>query len=306
MAISSDDIKRIEKIHRKKRGYIEWYGMKKALFSYLGLPNFLPLKAHLQHGAGMIYRNDVPDPQVLNTKYKKIFLCNSYQKEICKKYLPDKEIYIIGSIFPLYRQHKGIVQDERAQGTLFFPAHSTESIKAFDNIEKNLRILSELPSYLKPIKVSVYYTDLLEGLNKIYEENGYETFTNGHRKDTEFIDNFYKTLRTVKYTMGTMLGSQAYYAVEMGIPYFVMGDIPVNVNEGNSYLPVGTIKPQDRIKHGYAGHDKARSLFVKEDFTSDIKISKEQKEFVLKSIGHFEKIPKHELKNIVLKSAFFD
>ena len=306
MAITAKDIERIHKIKKKKRDYQEWYGMKKGLLSYLDLPRFLPLKAHIQHGAGMIYRNDVPDPQVLNAKFKNIFLCNTYQKEICEKHLPDKDIYVIGSIFPLYRQKQGIVQDENAQGTLFFPAHSTESIKAFDNIEKTLKILSDLPDELKPIKVSIYYKDLLNGLNKIYEENGYETFTNGHRKDPSFIDNFYKTLKTVKYAMGTTLGSQTYYAVEMGIPYFIMGDIPVSVNEGNVYLPEGTIKPQDRIRHGYAKHDQVRSLFMKEDFINGFEITREQKEFVLKTIGYFDKIPKQTLKKIVLKSAFFD
>lgn len=302
MAITSSDIERIKKIKKIKRSYIEWYGMKKGLLSYLDLPGFLPLKAHLQHGAGMIYRNDVPDPLVLNTKYKKVFLCNSYQKTICERYLPHKEIHVIGSIFPLYRQKKGIHQNENAQGTLFFTAHSTEAVKAYDNIEKTLKILSELPDYLKPIKVSIYYTDLLRGLNKIYEDNGYETFTNGHRKDTSFINKFYNNLKTVKYAMGTTVGSQTYYAVEMGIPYFVMGDIPVDVNEGNDYYPEGTIKPQDRIKHGYAKHDKARSLFVKKDLISGVKITKDQKEFVLKSIGYSDRISKQELRKAVLRS----
>lgn len=280
--------------------------MKKALLSYLGLPVFIPLKAHLQHGAGMIYRNDVPDPLVLETPYKTIFLCNNYQKEICKKYLPDKDIYVSGSIFPLYRQKKGIVQDENAEGTLFFTAHSTEQVKAYDNIEKTLKILSELPDYLKPIKVSIYYTDLLRGLNKAYEENGYETFTNGHRKDTSFIDNFYKTLRSAKFAMGTHLGSQIYYAIEMGIPYFIIGDIPSITNQGNRYYPGGLIKPQDRIAYGYVRHNEARSLFVKENLTQEVRITQEQKEFVLKSIGYQEKIPKQKLREVVLKSVLFD
>ena len=306
MAITAKDIERIRKAYKKKRNYIEWYGMKKGLLSYLGLPDFLPLKAHLQHGAGMLYRNGVPDPLVLDTKYKKIFLCNSYQKNICEKYLPDKEIYVIGSIYPLYRQRKGIVQDENAQGTLFFPAHSTEQVKAVDNIEKTLKILSALPDELKPIKVSIYYKDLLNGLHKIYEENGYETFTNGPRSDPSFIDKFYKTLKTVKYTMGTTMGSQTYYAIEMGIPYFIMGDIPKIVNEGNKYYPEGAITSQNRAKYGYTKHDHVRSLFVQENLTDKLTITPEQKEFVLKSIGYYEKIPKQQLKNIVIKSYFFN
>lgn len=306
MAITEKEIKRIHISKRKKRDYQEWYGMKKGLLSYLGLPRFLPLKAHVQHGAGMIYRNDVPDTHVLETKHKNIFLCNNYQKSICEKYLPERDIFVIGSIFPLYRQKKGIIQDRNAQGMIFFPAHSTERIEAYDNIEKTLKILDALPDYLKPIKVSIYYKDLLNGLNKIYEENGYETFTNGHRKDRSFIDNFYSMLKTVKYAMGTSLGSQTYYAVEMGIPYFVAGDIPTNINKGNEYYPEGVTTAQDRVRYGYKKHNEARTLFLKEDFSKHVEITREQKDFVYKSIGYHDKISRKQLRNIVLKSAFVD
>lgn len=304
MAITSTDIDRIKRIKRQKRNYIEWYGMKRALLTYLGLPGFYPLKAHLQHGAGMIYRNDVPDPGVLKTKYKNVFLCNTYQKEICKKYLPEKDIYISGSIFPLYRQQKGITQSDKAQGTLFFTAHSTEMVEAYDNVEKTLEILDRLPDYLKPIKVSIYYIDLLRGLNEVYERNGYETYTNGHRQDTSFVDSFYKTLKSAKFAMGTTLGSQTYYAVEMGIPYFIVGDIPEYVNQGNEYYPDGAIKVKDRAKYGYAKLDQAYSLFIKNDFTSTVRITEEQKAFVMRSIGHNDRIPREELKKVVLRSAF--
>lgn len=302
MAITPADIRRIERIKRKKRNYIEWYGMKKALLTYVGLPSFFPLKAHLQHGAGMIYRNDEPDPGVLGTKYKNIFLCNRYQANLCKKYLPEKNLYVVGSIFPLYRQQQDIVQDESAEGSLFFTAHSSEAVKAYDNIEKTLNILDNLPDYLKPIKVSIYYTDLLKGLNKIYEAQGYETFTNGHRGDTQFVDKFYQTLKSVKYAIGTTLGSQTYYAVEMGIPYLIIGDPPELVNEGNEYYPKGTIQVKDYVRHGYTKYYQARSLFVPEDVTHSVAVTPEQRAFVRQSIGNEDKISSTQLKKIVLKS----
>ncbi len=289
---------------RKKRDYIKWYGMKKALLTYVGLPRFFPLKAHLQHGAGMIYRNDVPDPHVLETTHQNIFLCNKYQKQICTKYLPSKDIHVIGSVFPLYRQRQGIIQDENAEGTLFFTAHSSESIEAYDDIEKILNTLEQLPDYLKPIKVSIYYTDLLRGLHEIYEKNGYKTFTSGHRNDVTFVDSFYQTLRSAKFAMGTTLGSQTYYAVEMGIPYFIVSDVPKHLNRGNVYLPKGELKVKDRAKHGYVKHDKARSLFVKNDFNHPARITEEQRSFVRHSIGYYDKIPREALRKIVSQTVF--
>ena len=303
MAITPADIRRIHRMKRKKRNNIEWYGMKKALLAYVGLPGFFPLQAHLQHGAGMIYRNDVPDPGVLETAYQNVFLCNRYQKDICRKYLPEKSIYVIGSIFPLYRQQQGIVQDENAEGTLFFTAHSSESVQAHDDIEKTLSILNNLPDYLKPVKVSIYYTDLLKGLNKVYEDHGYETYTNGHRRDRRFVDTFYQTLKSVKYTMGTALGSQTYYAVEMGIPYLVVGVPPKLINEGNEYYPEGAIQARDYIKHGYTKHHQARSLFECRDLSQGVKITQDQLAFVRKSIGYTDKIPRKQLRKIIIKSA---
>ena len=302
MAITERDIARIEHIRQKKRNYIEWYGMKKALLAYVGLPRFFPLKAHLQHGAGMIYRDDQPDPGVLGTKYKNIFLCNRYQADICEKYLPRKNIYVVGSIFPLYRKQQGIIQDESAEGSLFFTAHSSEAVKAYDNIEKTLNILNNLPDYLKPIKVSIYYTDLLRGLNKIYEDQGYETFTSGHRSDTQFVNKFYQILKSVKYAIGTTLGSQTYYAVEMDIPYIIIGDPPELINEGNEYYPKGTIQVKDYVRHGYAKYYQARSLFVSKDIISGVAITPEQRTFVRESIGDEDKISNTQLKKIILKS----
>ena len=304
MAITPADFRRIYRIKRKKRNYIKWYGMKKALLSYVGLPQSFPLKAHLQHGAGMIYRNDQPDPGVLETKYKNVFLCNRYQADLCKKYLPDKNIYVVGSIFPLYRQQQGIVQDEDAEGSLFFPAHSTEAVRAYDDIEKTLNILDNLPDYLKPIKVSIYYTDLLNGLNTVYEDQGYETFTNGHRGDTQFVDKFYQVMKSVKYAIGTTLGSQAYYAVEMDIPYIIIGDPAKLVNEGNEYYPEGAIQVKDYVRHGYAKHYQARSLFVPEDVTHGVAITPEQRAFVRQSTGSDDKISRTQLKKVILKSFF--
>lgn len=303
MAIIPADVRRIHRMKRKKRSYIEWYGMKRALLSYVGLPSFFPLRAHLQHGAGMIYRNDVPDPGVLKTKYQDVFLCNNYQKHICEKHLPEKDIYVIGSIFPLYRQQRGIVQDENAEGTLFFTAHSSESVRVYDNIERTLDILDNLPDYLKPIKVSIYYTDLLRGLNQAYEDRGYETFTNGHRNDQQFVDNFYQTLKSVKYTMGTTLGSQTYYAVEMGIPYFIVGDDPEIVNQGNTYYPKGSFRIQDRTEHGYAKHYQASALFVHATTVHKVAITPDQRAFVRAGIGSDDKISKAQLRTIITKSA---
>ncbi len=304
MAISQADIDRIKKVAKQKKNYNKWYGMKKGLLTYLDLPVFLPLKVHLQHGAGMIYRNDVPDPLVLETKYRYIFLCNSYQKNICQQYLPDKNICVSGSVFPLYRQKKGIVQHQNAEGSMFFPVHSTESIQAYDNIDRTLENLAQLPDYLKPIKVSIYYKDLLRGLNKVYEDCGYETFTNGHRNDTLFIDRFYASLKNVKYAFGTTIGSQTYYAVEMGIPYFVIGDMPLHINRNNTYYPEGKIELKDYKRIGYAKFEQARSIFIADNFTDGINITKEQRSFVENSIGFNEKISKRLLKELVLASLF--
>ena len=302
MSITESDIKRIKYYSKHKPDYNKWYGMKKGLYSYLRLPQLIPLKAHLQHGTAIIYRNNIPDPLVLNSKFKNVFLCNSYQKQICNKYLSKKDIYIIGSIYPLFRQNSGIFQNTDASGTLFYPAHSTEKIRAVENIEKTLEILKKLPDYLKPIKISIYYKDLLQGLNIPYENNGYETVTNGHRNDQSFINNFYETLKSVKYTMGTTLGSHTYCAVEMGIPYFIIGDIPNYINEGNDYVPAGTFNGENIAQLGYLKHIQARSLFIKTDFRSSLEITKEQKEFVMNSIGYYEKISSAHLKRIILKS----
>lgn len=306
MAISEQQGARIRAFERKVLPkYPHWYGMKRALYTSIGLPPTQPVSCHLQHGAVMMYHNQKPDKLTLNTTYPVIFLDNEEQVEFCENYKPKpitKPMYIVGSIFPRYRRFKNIVQRPDAKGSLVFISHSTPSTKINSDWKKLIEQYRQLPERYHPLTFSIYYRDYLLGVHELFIEEGFDVVTAGHIADDTFVDTFYDTMSRFKYVIGNDTGSNLYYAVEMGIPFFFHG------LKGKYEVT----NPKEGFEMTHFQHDDFERLAgvyklftpTPEELENGVEITPERREFVLNLTGYHVALSDEAIKAIIQKTKW--
>lgn len=279
-------------IKEKGSSYLTVYGMNRALRSYLDFPKYIPLWCHYEHGIYLpedpVYSGDIDNSEYL------ILTLNSARAELWKnvKKLP---VVISGSPFVNFRQKNKIEINNDAKGTLVFPAHSCEGMEQVYNIEKYCDLLQALPEKFKPITISLHIDDIKRGKDKIYKRRGFNIFCTGEMYDRDFAHKFYQNLQKYKYATSNTIGSYVFYAVEMGLPFFLMGEDPqTKIEEGTKEIPRG----QYSFKNYYPYRDLV-SLLPKEPVNS---ITDELKDYVEFAVGVKEKVTPQQLKFILIKT----
>lgn len=306
MAISEAQGERIRGFERQVLPkHSNWYGMKRALYKSIGLPETQMATCHLQHGAVMMFHSREPDKLTLNNPYPVIFLDNEEQVEFCKNYAPapiTKPMHVIGSIFPRYRRSQGIEQRPDAKGSLVFISHSTPSVKVNSDWKKLIEAYRKLPEQYHPLTFSIYYRDYLLGAHLPFIEEGFDVVTAGHIGDPTFVDTFYETMSQFKYVIANDIGSNLYYAVEMGIPFFLYGP-------RGRYEVVNFEHGLDRKEFESTDYDRLGELFVQftptpEEIAAGVTITPEQREFVLKMTGYHVALSDEEVRAIIERTKW--
>ncbi len=194
--------------------------------------------------------------------------------------------YVVTAPFVIYRRMNNITQSKDAKGTIAYPSHSVLTLKAEYNIDEYCRLLKELPEEFQPVTISLHHIDIeIFHMDVEYEKRGFKTICSSfHQGDKTFYEGFYDILKNYKYATSNEPGTYAFYAIEMGIPFFVLGNPSVRENS--------TILEDEYGKIAY-------DLFSKKPFGV---ITKEQLDFVNSEIGVTDCLTKEELRNI-LKQA---
>jgi len=195
------------------------YSNNKIIRALTGFPQDIPLPCRYEHGHTPISDKPVND---LKTKKRLMLVYNKRRLDIWRKY-SKKQAVIIGSPFVQYRRLKNICRVENPAGTVAYPLHSTQKVIGVFDREDYCRKLEQLAPEFHPIKICVHEHDIHHGFDKIYKKHGFEVVTAGVREEPDFVDKFYEILRQFKYATSNAFGSYLFYAVEMGIPFFIYG-----------------------------------------------------------------------------------
>lgn len=228
MAIAQEQIEQF-RMARQQRvpHYIHFYGMDYLLKKLLGFPSKAPLDVHLDHG--VIIRLDKPDQYLAGTNASLIFVDNTIRKNM----VPEKRnVFVLGPLFMRYRRAMGFKYNPSARGTIVFPTHSSHHLSLKLDWKKYAEDLAALPSEFQPVTVCLYWLDVLKGEHKYFEDAGLNVICNGHMFDDNYAFNFYTNLVNYKYASGNEPGSFTFYAIEMGMPFFIFGPSAVVVNDG--------------------------------------------------------------------------
>lgn len=269
------------------------YGTGEIIKRYAKYPVLLPLPCHVEHG-WTAFPNALKSDLI--TK-KKLMLVYSRRRAKAWTKQSKMEVEILGAPFILYRRMNNIKRDKNATGTVAYPGHSTNDIRSDFNMIKYCEELEKLPQSYQPVTVCLHYLDVKRGRDKIYRDHGFKVVSAGSRHDITFVKRFYDILSSHKYATSNDVGSHTFYAVELDVPFFLLGDIPVAVNETGKDP---NINKKTTISGFYFGA-KAMKLFS----TGPIKkILPAQRKFVLSEMGIGEVIDSESL-NKVLWSYFY-
>lgn len=257
---------------------MEAYGCNQILKQYSHFPKYLPLPSHLEHGWTPLPDALVTDLEIAEEKRQ--MLVYSKRREIAWEKATKIPVAIMGSPFVLYRQMHKIKKKKNASGTIVFPSHSTIFLESQFDMDEYCNKLKSLPAEFQPITICLLYPDIERSRDKFYIKNGFKVVSAGPklRGSLEFVRNYYDILSSHKYATSNEVGTYAFYAVELGLPFFLYGEEPTVVNIGNRDK---NIKSSVKTSDFQYGQEAIKYFNTK----PSMKISEEQSKYVACEFG---------------------
>lgn len=266
----------------------EVYGAGEGLREYGYYPEWFPLYVFTDHG---VLRDSLVCQVELEHDAEAMFY-HSIEGVKEFKTLSKIPCYCYYSPLVFYRKNHKIEQDKDAKGTLACPAHGIDGMTL--DLDKYMQQLKDLPEEFQPVGISLHRDDIESGVYKKFLNAGFEVYTAGDPFDKDYAKRFYGNLKKFKYTTSNVPGSFLFYAVEMGIPFFIYGDeicVKNYTRENNEtfeeYDPMSA--PQSK---------KTCELFR----GIRTEINKDQKEYVEKMLGIRDCISRRKMAQILYLS----
>lgn len=260
------------------------YSMFDLIREHAGVP-FCVREVACQHGWTI---NDVVPSDLRDAK--RLMLCWNarYRDQWRRKSQVPCEI--VGSPFVHYRRDRGIRIADDARGTVSFPAHATREIRPEFGLDAYCDLLRALPAEFQPVTVCLHPADIqLHHMDEEYHRRGFATACAALDPGRPFYEAFYDILRRHRFATSNEPGSYLFYAVEMGVPFFLAGELPVEDNRAG--LTIDSPKGRNRITDTPSGK-LAYDLFNRPPATS---ITEEQRDYVLRETGMTDCLSPEEL-----------
>jgi len=172
------------------------------------------------------------------------------------------------------------VPESSRKGTLVFLTHHAPGTKWHNHdTEEYFNHLKALPEKYKPVVLCLHMHDINAGNHKKLRRYGLPIVTAGNTSSIHFIDRFYNLIKRYSYATSPTWGSQTAYCVELGIPYFFLGNRPKLVNISHKDMPLGEVSYHDSFHESY--EKTADELFR----TPVDNVTVEQRQFVESILG---------------------
>jgi len=270
---------------------IKVYGCDKPLRQFGFYPSWLPLCVASEHGPSLM---DLPLNTELNSRFPTM-LVYSTRRLLQWKELSQKSTYVMQSPFVLYRKTAQIQIAPDAQGTVVFFGHLTEGKDRIFDIEAYMDQLEALEAVYQPITICLHFEDIKRGYHAFFIERGFACTTAGNWGDPNFVNRFYDILKKNKYATSNTMGSYAYYAAEMGIPFFICGEEPQFINYGDPNVNMGVI---------YHLNDAINRKVTEVFSTPGVEVTLEQRKITEEELGIVDGAGRFKMARI-LYTAFF-
>ena len=241
----------------------DFYGDAYVLKTFCGFPIKKSTDGVIPHGiyCGKVCEND------LNSGLRKAYLPNLIQQS---DYLSSGfKNFTIGSPFCYAAKLEEHSQPPSKEGTAVFPLHSTEHVTCTYDQTQFIDFLIALPNKFKPLKVMLYWADILRGHHLPFVEAGFDCFTAGHMTNPFFLMNLIKLFRTTTYTITNGLGSHCFYANYIGNPVYMFEQKPLFTASDESLINRSEVKNIFKVYKKYIT-DKNFSYYPYQEYLSNL------------------------------------
>jgi hypothetical protein len=274
----------------------EVYSFGKCLRFWTKYPDSLPLFVYSDHGVGLhshLYPHELENQANVHFTWQPI-------KDQRYKVLADKKVIQITHPWISYRRMRGITRSKIPSGTLVFFTHSTSEVKwEGHDTEEYFEKLRKLPDKFQPVVLCLHMHDIKAGLHKNLRCQGFPIVTAGNALSINFVDCFYDLVKNYSYATSQAWGSNVAYCVELGVPYFFLGERPELFNITDKNLPEGVV-PQYWDSYHEKLERKAEALFrLPVDNVTD-----EQRAFVESILGLDSRLSRWQVSWILWREFF--
>lgn len=264
------------------------YGLCDLICERAGIP-YCVRGIGLQHGwTTRVLQSD-------RDKAKWLMLCWSKRYKENWEKVSDTPCKVAGAPFVHYRRMRGIEIAPTARGTIAFPAHNIKEIKQHLDLDEYCDQLKALPAPYQPVTVCLHPLDIQHyQLDKEYERRGLKTVCAAQEVEGPFYKGFYHLLSQHRFATSNASGTHLFYAVEMELPFFILGQCPKVDDDALAFLD------QISVTSDWAPVERTYKLFATPPRGT---ISDEQREFVLSELGMNDCLSPEELASELRQAA---
>lgn len=215
----------------------EIYSFGKCYRHMAHYPKFFPLFVFSDHGVAL---SSMMFSFELNNSANIHF---TWHPDKVEKYKDCQDLKVVRVAHPWigYRRAQGIARSDNHKGTLVFFSHHCPGIEwVGHDTEEYFETLKNLPEKYQPVVLCLHMHDINLDNHKKFRRYGFPIVTAGNSSSAAFVDRFYDLVKNFSYATSHIFGSQVAYCVELGVPYFFLGDRPKSVNISNENFPLGT------------------------------------------------------------------
>ena len=273
----------------------ELYSLGKCMRIFGSYPRLLPLFVYSDHGTGL-HSRFYPHELANNSRVYLTFhplKAKRYQGHSSKRVIRIQHPWIF------YRRSQGLERLSETIGTLAFITHHAPGFKWEQHTTSTyFETLRSLPDKCQPVVLCLHMHDINAGLHKELRRLGFPMVTAGNTSSLAFVDNFYDLVKRFSYATSPSWGSQVAYCIELGLPYFFLGDRPRLLNLSHKEVALGEVDYQDEYHREY--EKRAELLFsVRVD-----KVTPEQTLFVSSLLGLNSEVTRAALSWILWREFF--
>ena len=213
------------------------YGFSSVLKQYAGYPANRPIMAVIPHG---VYLNDsrlfageleVPLRAVLSfPEYRDALWQSTSDKTVVPSAAPF--LYALRIM-----RESGWTMPAERRGTIVAPQHSTAAVDTDTRWGKLADELVALPDRFQPVTLCLHWQDLERKRDQEFTRRGIRVVCAGHLGDQEFLFRLIHLMSQHRYAASNNVGSHLFYALALGLPYFLLGRRPTtHITRGYEHL----------------------------------------------------------------------